>query len=258
MPLKTSKAVLLLFLIFFSILAKGQHSKFIVVEAGAASLDCTSNNKDYLRADIPDYTGTVDGYGTAGDSKAAAYKWFVGVKGEVRSLNNKFGLLTGLRFSTSYTSLEEHFDPGYFYFLHQQTGTTTEYLRVHEIMQTSNYLGLPVEMRYMPFGKKKFNMYIMAGGEINFRLSTKNKTTFEDPSMDIYQRDVSNKVGMPNTTYTAFYWGIGFTVGKAGKPKLNFGVNAPLAVTAGLSSLVTPTIGGGFHIEIQLPIKQKK
>ena len=149
------------------------------------------------------------------------YNSFAALKLERRSRDNTLGIATGVQFSEVSGYLRKNINPNYYYLLYNQTGTTTEYLRVMEINQRSGYLGIPIEVRYYPFGHGAVSTYFMVGGNLGYRLYTHSKTTFQDPAMDKYQSGVNEVIGAPGLWYTSFYGGVGWLFGKEGKTQLD-------------------------------------
>jgi hypothetical protein len=243
---------LVLIFLIPSLSAKAQNRiKFIGIESGANFIQCKPVNKSYIRGD----NSTVYyGDGISQSIKSEMYKIHLGATIEVKSLNDKFGFITGLRFTQLNTSISKNTSPDYFFFLYQQTGTTTEYLRVRKIQQTATYTGIPIEVRFFPFPRlKKFRIYFMAGTEIGYEISSRTKVDFYDRIMESYKSGVLKIIGDHDHLYSVFYGGAGFRIGKEGKPGINLGVTAPVIFTNQNSSLVTPIAGGGVNIHFQIP-----
>ena len=107
--------------------------KFIGVEAGF----------DFMTSDIPDYDfirGDIDYFGSGSYTshlESMNRIWYTGIKGEVRTKNDKFGLLTGVRYIKSNSYISSSYDSDYFYLLYQQNEQTAEFLRIKMIDQYS-------------------------------------------------------------------------------------------------------------------------
>jgi hypothetical protein len=228
-----------------------ERAKFLSLETGVDFIDSqTTEQKDFIRAESPDF------YGTDAYSRKIIYqlhKTFAGVRIEMRNQNDRFGFSTGLRFTQVNSSITKNSAPHYFYFLLRQTGTTTEYLRIRKLNQTSGYLSIPFEVRFFPYDQKMFRLFIVLGCDINYRLMTKTEADFTDPAMSIYQSDVSKISGDPSVFHSSFYARAGFLLGK-NKPRIGIGVTAPVIITDNSSSLVYPTVGGGFFLQVQFPL----
>jgi len=76
--------------------------------------------------------------------------------------------------------LNKDFDPfyfsqgGYFFLRYNSENTNTEYARVKNINETSNYLGLPFELKISPFSIRNISFYFKVGTEFSFKLNTKS------------------------------------------------------------------------------------
>jgi hypothetical protein len=191
-----------------SLYASGQErARLISVETGIDFIDSqNSEKKDYIRGDTPDFA--LDG-SFSRKIQSETHKIFAGVRIEIRSRNDRFGFLTGLRFTQLNSSITKNGSPDYFYFLLQQTGTTTDYLRVRKLDQTSHYLGIPAEIRFFPYEQRTFRLYFSIGCELNYQVKTKTEADFTDPSMEIYQSDVVRITGAPDKWYSRFLAGKG-------------------------------------------------
>src|SRR5689334_10880472 len=137
------RALLLIicFLITFFVDAQ-KRGKYIIAETGfnafVASLEDPNN---YIRDDM-----SSNRYESGSSSYSAANLdvVYAGLKLEVRSRNNKFGFIGGLRYTQITSSITNKGTPDYFYFLYQQTADNTEYLKIKSISEKSTFIGVPV------------------------------------------------------------------------------------------------------------------
>ncbi|MCK4662742.1 MAG: hypothetical protein KAT68_07750 [Bacteroidales bacterium] len=246
--------VFFLFLITDTLFGQQERYRFIGVESGIDFQDCELPEFEFIRGDISSYgAGNV-----ANDLMWYFQKWYLGIKIEIRSNNNKFGLFSGLRYTKINTSLGKFSNwssnTDFFYLLYKQEGTTTEYLKIKEINQSSNYLGIPIEIRYLPFKTGLFRLFFKAAAEINYRLNTTSDVVFYNNAMEYYQDDVINKFDEPNNFYSTLYFSVGWKFGKDNKPNINLEASFPsFFLTDNSSGLVKPITGGGFQLNIQIP-----
>jgi hypothetical protein len=131
-------------------------------------------------------------------------------------------------------------------------GTTTEFLRVKELRETSAYLGVPLEVRFFPYDKKRFRLFLFAGSEWSYRLKAKTDVVFFNAEMDIHRKAVQEILGESDSWYATGYVGAGFTIGRE-KPRFSVGVTAPVFITHSASTLNNPVAGGGFHLQFLAP-----
>ncbi len=237
--------------------ATGQgRTTFVGVETGFHAIIATYSDQGFIRGDnspsIDLDPSSSQGIGSQ------LYRGFAAIRIERRTRNDKFGISTGILFSELSGYLKKNVYPNYYYLLYDQMGTTTEYLRVREIHQTSGYLGIPIELHYFPFVRRMAGTYFIAGGNLNYRLFTNNKTTFQLPAMGKYESGVSEVVGAPSPRFVSFYGGVGWRFGKEGKPRYGVELTVPIIMTNSVSTLMKPIVGIGVHVQVQLPIKKKK
>lgn len=129
------------FMLFVSLgltsMAWSQEEQFqYSIEGGAAFFSPTVPTQDYIRDDLQNYNS----YYTENNILGSMTRFFGGVKIERRFWKDRLGISSGLRYSL-YKSVirksERESASEYFYFLLNREGTTTNYLRVNELVQTS-------------------------------------------------------------------------------------------------------------------------
>jgi hypothetical protein len=238
--------------------AQETRQKFLGIEAGMTFIESEMSNMDYVRGDIPSYSA---GYST-NSLTSLMYKQFIGIKPEIFSLNNKLGILGGIRFSRINNSIGKEAywtnSTNYFYWLYRQDGVNTEYLKVKEINQTSDYIGIPIEIRYFPFRPHLFSIFFKLGAEINYLLQTQTDIVFNDDAMESYQKDLTAEVGQPKSFSSSVYGAGGVRLGRESKPSISIEICVPyLFLTSESSGLVNPIFGSGFQLNVQIPIKSK-
>jgi hypothetical protein len=253
----TNKKWYFILLIFLSPNADGQSRlKFINFETGIDFISCGEVEKDYIRAAMSQSYGNTGLLGNDGplyrDVRNEMHKTYLAIKVEVRTKDNYVGFISGLRLTQVVGSIERSGAPDFFYLRLRQTETSTEYLKVEKLQQFSNYLSMPLEVRAFAYRQRPFRLYFSGGGEVGYRLSTVNVTTFDNPSMNGYQNAVSEIVGKPDKWYTTIYGRAGFMLGRE-TPRLSFGVTAPVIITGRNSTLNKPTVGIGLHVQAQMP-----
>jgi hypothetical protein len=187
------------------------------------------------------------------------YKNYAGVKAEIKLKGELLGLIGGLRFTRMESSLgkDDYWSTraDFLYLLYAQNGTTTEYLKVKDITQVSEYIGIPLELRIYPYEYKFIQMYYKIGADFNILLHSKTNTRFFDPAMEKYEAGVEKIVEDPWPVYASFHLAIGVKIGKPEKPGINIEACAPAAILANFkSSFVIPQAGGGIQLNIRIPL----
>jgi hypothetical protein len=233
--------------------------KYFGVESGMNFTMSEMSDMDAIRGDIPNYSM---GY-SASNLTSLSYTWYAGVRSEIFSLNDRFGLQSGLRFSQICNTIgkDEYWggSTNYFYWLYRQEGTETEFLKIKEIRQNTGYLGIPVELRYFVSRRPRlFQLYGKLGAVVDFRVSTRTRVEFKDPAMEIFEKNISDQVDQPGPVSFAMYAGSGFKIGTDQKPSVSVEACFPFFIlTAKSSGMLRPLFGGGFQLTFQVPIKPR-
>ena len=258
------KAKLLLFMLFpfvfvVEIMSQESKNKCFGVEAGIDFVGCDLTNQDNIRSETPSY------YYYSGQStknlSILCYKNYFGIKREVFFLSNRLGLTAGLRYTRMHGSVGKDTYWGsvsdFFYFMYQQTGTTTEYLKIKGINQNSDYIGIPLEFRWLCKEWELGRYYYKTGAEFDIRVHTKTTVDFSDNAMKTFESSIVKMLGNPHTFTSLLYFAIGFKLGDSSKPSANLEFGLPIYLINETSGLVRPYAGGGFQFSVQLPIKSK-
>jgi hypothetical protein len=233
--------------------------KYIGVEAGMTFIRSEMSDKEHVRAEMPSYYMTY----SANSIVSWSVKSFAGIKFEIFSMNDRFGLLGGIRFSHLNNSIgKNHYwinTTDYFYWLYREDEINTEYLKINEIYQTANYIGIPLEIRFFTEKRPRiFQIYFKVGIEVNYLLSTKTGIVFINPAMETYEKEVIDMLEQPGRISAAIYGGGGFKIGKDQKPSVSIEACMPyFDLTPKSSGIVKPIFGGGFQLNFQVPIKSK-
>ncbi len=237
----------------------GQESRlqYVGFESGMNFIEGEISDMDFVRGNIPAYsTGYTTDYLTN-----LSYRIYTGAKYEITALNDRFSFATGLRYSWLFNSIgrNEYWtpNPGYFYVLYRVEGTQTEFMRVKEIRQSSNYLGMPFEIRYF-MGRRPhlLQLYFKAGMEMNLLVHTHTSVTFQDEEMQKYEQGVSEKVEQPGFFYSSFYLAGGIRVGYDHKPHVTMeGCFPYLVLNPSSGGMMHPMFGGGFELNLHIPLK---
>lgn len=230
-------------------------AKFIGVESGIDFLSSTIPDYDFIRGDITYYGAEVSESHLSGFFQ----KWYTGVNFEIRSNNEKFGLLGGLRYISTNSSLGKNSywesSSDYFLLLLEQDGTSTQFLRVNEINNTVNYVGIPIEIRFFPTRPRLFQLYFKAAIEFNSLINFDSEVIFETDEMVVYETEVLNKFDDPDDFYSIGYAGVGFNLNIKNRFMVNFEATVPSIVLYSYSTgIIEPEFGGGFRLCIQIPL----
>lgn len=228
--------------------------KLIGLETGGDVVLVEVADHDNIRAEASYYADGLK------NIRGFASRFTVGLKAEMRTKSDRFSLTGGLRFSrldsklgkgnTYYsTNTSDHF-----YFMVEQTDNSIEYLRVKEINETSNYIGVPFAVNWTPFGERLFTFYFKAGVEVNFRLNTTTTVDFVDPALKAYNDDVTDHFREAGNVSALFNTGGGIRFRAGSKLRLSFEAG-PSAFLTNDGSRIVNTLGAvGGQLSIQLAL----
>ena len=243
--------------IFFTFLVSlstsvAQRIKFLSFEAGFDFIHCDNSDKSYIHKEKPN--GVIDPIFITPED-ASAYKIYTGAKIEVRSNNNKIGFVTGIRTAQIHgTFLNALGSSDYFTLSVDEAGVPAEF-KIREINQTLNYLGVPVELRYLPFGVHLVNIYFKLGADFNFLVASKTKTVFFDDGVNANQNTVAQRIGNLGSFYSSVYGGAGIHIGRESKPGFNLELTVPSIFIQENHSLIRPVYSVGIQMGYQIPLR---
>jgi hypothetical protein len=217
-------------------------------------------------ADIDRIRGGVASFHAENSNKGLAsisFRGTTGIKYEALRINNRISLLAGIRFSEfvqntgKWDLLTE--GPNYFYFLYRQDDQNTYYARVHSILQTSSYLGLPVEFSFFPIETYHYcRFYIKMGAEIDFRLGTHTNINFKSDGFEFMEAQVAAQVSKPSVIGFSIYNCVGVRAGAVGKANFSLELLIPVLNTnPGSSGLLKNRFGTGLQFSYYIPIQSR-
>lgn len=181
-----------------------------------------------------------------------------GIKYESFFNNNHLGLTVGLRFSQFSSKINTDWNHYYFVWLFRQDETATDYLTIQNIKQKNNYLGVPLELRYLlRRWDSFFNPYFKFGAAVNYCLSTTNSIAFFDPEMSRYSGAVSEEIEKPNLVNAWVYPAFGFKFGRMNKVWFNMEVHFPgFLIGEKAHPFIRPDVGMGIQLSMQIPLNK--
>jgi hypothetical protein len=237
-------------------LLNGQETrqKRIFVETGMDFVECNADNRDYIRqSEQPEV------YYNSDDLGGLLYKNYAGIKAEMKFMKNRLGISSGLRFTRMESSIgkETYWESGddYYYMLYRHQDNSVYYLRVKDITQVTEYLGIPLEARFCPYRSRFFRLYYKVGFSVNFRLNNDVNIHFLDSSMEKYESDAGNLVEEPWRVYSTLQLAVGLRFGKDDKPNLSIEACLPecMLVSSDKQSFVSPVAGLGVQLNYSIP-----
>lgn len=253
-----------LFIAIFFVVISAQSSrpqvprlKYIGIDAGVNFISGQMTDMSFIRSEVP---SMYDPYSRSSVS-SRTNRYYTGVKYEVLSLTDRMGFLVGFRYShiSSVIGKSDYWSDhdNYFYWLYQNQGTNTDYLKVESIDQQDDYLGVPLEMRYYVAKRPhKFHVFAKLGADFNWLLNSKTSIGFNNKAMNIHESELLEMLHDPKPFYTAMYFGGGIKIGGDNKPSVSLEATMPyLFLTNKSLGITDPSFGGGFQVNFQIPLK---
>ncbi len=225
------------------------------LEAGVDGVIGTVPKHEYIRAETS-FFGEAEK-----NLRSINWKAYAGVIGEIRSLNNKFGFSGGLRFTQINSSLgKDNYSyysssaSDFFYFMVAQTDNSIEYLKVKEINEASNYIGVPLSVKWIPFGEHLFNIYFKGGLEFNYRVSSKTDVVFVNEEMNQYNDAVTDQLRDTQKLVSIFSTSVGLKIGRNPKVFVSGELGPSVFLNSRTSSIVDVSAGFGGQINLHLTL----
>jgi hypothetical protein len=190
---------------------------------------------------------------------ALFYKNYYGLKYEKRFMANKISWSSGIRYTRTDASIGKDTywssKTDYFYFLFDQLGTTTEFLRVKSITQLSHYIGVPIELRIYPYEDRKVQLYYKIAMDFNILLGSKTRFEFHDRLMEPNSDRAAALVEDPWKFYATALLAVGLKIGDSSKPGVNIEACIPSTVLhSSNNSFIDPIYGAGLQINVRFPL----
>ncbi|MDO9633512.1 MAG: hypothetical protein Q7J05_00520 [Paludibacter sp.] len=237
-----------------SVSAQNQKNNFALsFNYGSKGLIPELNENWPIRQDVGYYYN--NGFNTSVDILARLN--YFGISPEFFFLNKKLSVSTGLRLTSLYSDIvKTDYDKGGYFFLRVKSeGLNTDYARVKAIREKTNYLGVPLEIKYIPLKFNVISFYVKLSAELAYKINSSTDIEFKLSEMESYQNSVLTDLNIEvNPLYASIYSSVGATI------KLNKNLFCSLDVffpsfymTENNSSLVNMTNISGAQISVTVP-----
>lgn len=260
MKLKTVFLIVFALGAFVPLCAENPASLSVGVEFGGNEVSTSLNEKWNIRQDVG---SNYYGYNSSSNSIATnMYISHFAVKPEIRLFDDKLAFSSGLRFSNVMSDVSiwgnQMDNAGYFYLRYNNTGLNTEYAKVKMMNESTNYLGIPIDVKLIPFSFWKMDFYIKTGIEFNFKLSSNTQIDFANDAMNKFEQTIIDHVGLKvNNLYSTWSSALGVSLGNKNRLQYNIELLLPsFFITNNNSTLVNTEMFTGFRCSIQFPIRQ--
>lgn len=249
--------------LLFSLLLIGFHGSvgfsqaapgFVGAEGGMSFYFSDGAKKDFMRS-----SASAMSYNPSGGVSSYIQKSYAGLKYEHRFTNNRIGMFTGIRFSRLYSSIGRsgvsEGNSGYFYVLVEEQGLDTRYIRVKEINQTADYLGVPLEFRFFVSRAKRVRFYLKAGAECSFRIAQNREVVYQDAAMANYTDWLLNQIDKPKAVVGSAFLSPGIRFFPDKYPGLNLEVHIlTFMLPSDAVGMLNSEAGAGFQVNLQVPL----
>jgi hypothetical protein len=215
---------------------------------------CTVENEDFFRGEMNTFSGNV-----TSNLKTLMYKTYVGVKFERQSTDNRVGFATGLRFTRLSSSIGKdnyyRSSSDFFHFMYASTDNSITYYRIKELNQISDYIGVPLEVRYNAFAtRRRWNLYFKIAFEFSVKVTSKSDVIFVDEAMHQEKDLVMRQFGDSDLFTSVLSTAAGFSLGRNSKRQVKIEIGPSLFLTKYSSSIVVASGSVGPQINIQFPL----
>ncbi|MDR0546995.1 MAG: PorT family protein [Dysgonamonadaceae bacterium] len=230
----------------------------IGLTGGFTSFQGSTNKPQQVR----EYNSDLNYYAWDSEfSKQQAELSRLGVQIEYFILDNRFGLTAGLHFAQMTTDFAP--TSSYFYWQMPSNGLITNYIRVRDIVQTKQYIGIPMEIKWLMSKLNRTTMpYLKVGCTVDYCLNTKTSIGFHDAAMEKYTGEITNQLQKTSPFFVSIYPAFGLRFGKEEaasrwNPWLNLELRlGETVLSENMSSFTKNNISGfGGQISLQIPLK---
>jgi hypothetical protein len=166
------------------------------------------------------------------------------------SPNEHWSLATGLQYRVISTHISAA-ETQYFFYRYAQEGLDTRYLRINSITQNISCIGIPLQIRFFPFGGRRARFYAKVSLENNFNVSASGHVRFFQAEMDPYEKQVQQSFEQPLSYNAIMSLAGGVRFHGQGKFAGGFEVIGPTGfLTPNAIGMVSPTVGMGLQFNV--------
>ena len=248
--------ILLTGLIFVSSFVTAQqperNNRFLInVDFGSCFFGGELKDKWSIRQDVESYEYSADGRSVNHTTSSFCFS----VKPEYRFFNDRASVLTGIRYTRFGSDLEKD---KYFHLRYKKEGTNTEFARVRSINEKYDYIGIPVEVQYIPIQFRHVGFYVKIGTDVNFRIQSDIDMSFVNKSMEEHQQEIFDIMDVnTNSFYSTLYASLGIKLGKVDGINFHFDIFLPsFVLTSNNSALASPGNFSGVQFSLVIPFKK--
>ena len=231
---------------------------FLLLEAGTISPAGTIRDNIAIRQNISSfYVNQV----SEGEVNSATAGRTAGLRLEYFLKKYKTGVSAGLRYTGYFTEISGYSarNADFFYLRYSMQGSDTKFARVKSLNETSHYLTIPLEIRFVPIQRWGLGFFVKAGTELSLlNLKHDTRIDFQDNAMDVYEDEILQNISYrANKFYSTLYASAGVKFGK--ENRVNYIIEAFLPsfyLSKDNFSLTEVDYFEGIKLSVQFPVKK--
>jgi len=200
------------------------------------------------------------GWSYGGSLFADANSFYFGVNPEFIFCNERLSVASGLRYRSMSNMLRHSgFRTDFFYLRYGDNSASTTYARVRSISENYQFLGIPLELKWIPFRfpNPNFTVHLIAGTDVYFRLSSDVEIDFVNDFMKAEQASIFNSVGIEtNNFFARAYFGFGASYSFENGMRLSADLLFPTILTKNNSALMQLENHVALQFSLQFPLSK--
>jgi|GEM_PF-1947401 len=200
------------------------------------------------------------GWSHGGSLFADANSFYFGIKPEFIFCNERWSVASGLRYRSMNNMLRHSgFQTNFFYLRYDDNSMNTKYARVRGISENYQFLGIPLELKWIPFRfpNPNFNVHLIAGTDVYFRLDSNVEIDFVNDFMKAEQATILDFVGVEtNSIFARAYFGFGASHTFENGMKLSADLLFPTILTKNNSALMQLENHVALQFSFQFPLSK--
>lgn len=245
--------------IFLSVLMQYLHASaqqiMLSTEAGLQAYSGKIKDNSHIRIN-PAYLGQVyDPYNDYSITAGVQYHG-AGFHLERMSANEHWSVSVGLRYAFILSDISAA-SGDYFVFRYAEQDLDTYFARIESVTQRTEYLALPLQLRFFPTHARKVRFYMKLSFENNFKIGSMGSVKFLQDEMQSNEDAVLSGLDRPGAYNAAISLAGGLRLHGNKRLAGGFEIIGPTAfLTGDALGMVSPSVGMGFQINLLWLLKK--
>ena len=174
--------------------------------------------------------------------------------------NGRFSAASGLRYLSMRCTLDNNSRFGFFFLRYSENSTDTRYARVRSISENSDFIGIPLELRWhlAHSANSQANFHLMIGTDAYFRFNSNIDIDFVNDFMQNEQQTILDYVGIDTNDFLSrFSFGFGGSYTFANRTAITMDMLFPFYLTENNFALITSPISNfAIQFSFQIPLSR--